>query len=558
MPNTKKSSRTLRSFCFSLLCLSFSLSFFLWNTFPAPVTVFSSQPSPAATLSSCSWSSSLSSSISGGTKHYSVDSSKYTKNKNKKKCDHSIQEQKYKEKDNTTLSSLERFVSVSGGSTSNTKVNENVNVNARDGLLLFVNKRNPLVTQMKRKSEKSSITTSPSVPSNFRSSSLLFRLLDQSGKNNGKSKFNPLVAFSGYSNGDSDGFIETFFDTWTKKIIAINILTFLAGKYNPALVHMGAKVDYKIYYGEWHRFFTPIFLHGNLQHLAINCYSMNSIGGTMESIMSPPVFLATYFISGITGNMLSYYIGSAPRAVGSSTGIAGLLGALGIYAFRHRGILRTDYMMRGVMQTIVLNIWSGLSSSRIDNMGHLGGLLGGAAACYFIGPRYRRRRPPYTGLENKPLFPDTFQQIFKFGRKKNNFALGNSNNKYRRENRKNKGGLNAIQRHANDMAGLGRSGKKSSFFFVGRFTNNVKLPLSFFQAGKGEGEKAKNRRLNNPDSSNSIEETLQEMKRANRQFRRWDSLRKQVQDWTGTSSKTNSNKNNNTNDKNSKNNNRKG
>ena len=328
---------------------------------------------------------------------------------------------------------------------------------------------------------------------------------------------NPLVAFAGYNNGDSDNFIDTYFDTWTKKIIAINILTFIAGKFNPAIVHMGAKVDYKIYYGDWYRLFTPIFLHGNLQHLAINCYSMNSIGGTMESIMSPRTFLATYFISGITGNLLSYYVGSAPRAVGSSTGIAGLLGALGIYAVRHRGILRTDYMMRGVMQTIVLNIWSGLSSSRIDNMGHLGGLLGGAAACYLIGPRYRRRRPPFTGLENKPLLQDTFNKILGKDKQKSNNSLSRSNNGRNRQRGKNGNNNGMILKYRQNNQ------KNNGFFFV----NGISNKLPFF--GRKEMNNSKWPSAN--AKSDSIEQTLKELKQANQQVQKWDGFRKQFQGW---------------------------
>ena len=58
-----------------------------------------------------------------------------------------------------------------------------------------------------------------------------------------------------------------------------------------------------------------------------------------------------------------------------------------------------------MLQVCALNAAFGLSpGSNIDNLGHLGGFLGGAAAGVIFGPRLRRL--PYTGgllLVDEPL-----------------------------------------------------------------------------------------------------------------------------------------------------------
>ncbi|KAH0974701.1 hypothetical protein GBA52_016600, partial [Prunus armeniaca] len=55
----------------------------------------------------------------------------------------------------------------------------------------------------------------------------------------------------------------------------------------------------------------------------VNCYSLNSVGPTMEKISGPNRYLALYFASAIASSAMSYWFSEAP-AVGASGAVFGL------------------------------------------------------------------------------------------------------------------------------------------------------------------------------------------------------------------------------------------
>jgi rhomboid protease GluP len=52
--------------------------------------------------------------------------------------------------------------------------------------------------------------------------------------------------------------------------------------YNYCLICILQKVNEMIAQGQFYRLLTPIFLHGNIAHLLVNCYSLYSLGSTVE------------------------------------------------------------------------------------------------------------------------------------------------------------------------------------------------------------------------------------------------------------------------------------
>eukprot|EP00960_Hanusia_phi_P014991 443034-Hanusia_phi.AAC.3 len=53
-----------------------------------------------------------------------------------------------------------------------------------------------------------------------------------------------------------------------------------------ALLEAGAKITTMILYeGQYYRLITPIFLHGSISHILVNCFSLNAIG---PSVPPPP------------------------------------------------------------------------------------------------------------------------------------------------------------------------------------------------------------------------------------------------------------------------------
>lgn len=76
-------------------------------------------------------------------------------------------------------------------------------------------------------------------------------------------------------------------------------------------------------------------------------------------------------------------------SVGASSAICGLAGALLVYMQRHNNLLEEEgksfqkSLMVSVGATAVIGL---MCASKVDNWGHVGGLLAGAAISFAVGP----------------------------------------------------------------------------------------------------------------------------------------------------------------------------
>ncbi|GER26722.1 rhomboid family protein [Striga asiatica] len=208
---------------------------------------------------------------------------------------------------------------------------------------------------------------------------------------------------------------------WTHIILAANVLVYIAQYFSDGkLLYWGAKINGLISKGQLWRLVTSSFLHANLGHLLINCYSLNSVGPTVEKICGPKRYLAIYITSAITSSAMSYFLCKAP-AVGASGAIFGLVGSFAMFVLRHRSMVKgTEADLKHIAQVIVLNmllankIWNsvmqtiGLLSQGIDNWGHFGGLIGGAAVSWLVGPAWTFESVSYDGRnvfrDKAPIF----------------------------------------------------------------------------------------------------------------------------------------------------------
>ncbi|KAL1564690.1 RHOMBOID-like protein 10, chloroplastic isoform X1 [Salvia divinorum] len=194
-----------------------------------------------------------------------------------------------------------------------------------------------------------------------------------------------------------------FFDgrQWTNILLAANVLVYIAQYASDGnLMFLGAKINSLISKGQLWRLVTSSFLHANIGHLLVNCYSLNSIGPTVENICGPKRYLAIYISSAIASASMSYWFCKAP-AVGASGAIFGLVGSFAMFVLRHRGMVKgTDNDLKHIAQVIAINMTIGLLSQGIDNWGHAGGLLGGAAVSWLLGPSWELQSVARDGRRN--------------------------------------------------------------------------------------------------------------------------------------------------------------
>ena len=162
------------------------------------------------------------------------------------------------------------------------------------------------------------------------------------------------------------------------------VLQILSGH---AFTSLGAKVNSKIAAGQIYRLVTPVVLHGGLMHLAVNCMSLNTLGPAVERQFGRDQFWAVYLASAVGGNFLSYKF--CPNdAVGASSAIFGLVGAMGVYLQRHNDLFgdRGQRMLENLIGSVAVNAAFGMMSKRIDNYAHLGGFLAGGLVAFTVGP----------------------------------------------------------------------------------------------------------------------------------------------------------------------------
>lgn len=177
---------------------------------------------------------------------------------------------------------------------------------------------------------------------------------------------------------------------YTDRILLVNALAFLFLR-NTHWQGRLAKINACISQGEYWRLVTPMFLHHDIIHLLVNCYSLHLLGPPLEAALGPTQYLILYLGSGVCGNLMSYLMTqSAPYhlAVGSSTSIYGLFGALAASMLSARGGISPENQM-WITQVVGLNLVVTFLFN-VDIWGHVGGLLGGAAIYTAIAALHKR------------------------------------------------------------------------------------------------------------------------------------------------------------------------
>jgi rhomboid protease GluP len=155
------------------------------------------------------------------------------------------------------------------------------------------------------------------------------------------------------------------------------------------LEYLGAKFNDAIRAGQLWRFFTPMLLHGSFMHIGFNMYALYAFGTGLERRLGRRRFFLLYILSGFAGSVMSFLFTSG-YSIGASGGIFGLIGAEGVFLYQNRKLFGAQAMkaMQNVVLVVAINLFLGLQP-RIDNWGHIGGLVGGLIFSWFASPLWR-------------------------------------------------------------------------------------------------------------------------------------------------------------------------
>lgn len=130
------------------------------------------------------------------------------------------------------------------------------------------------------------------------------------------------------------------------------------------------------------RWLTAAFVHVNLLHIFMNLWVLGQIGALAERAIGRGLLVASYVVTGVIGNAVSYELAASRQVVmnsaGASGAIMGLIGMAATYAW----LSGQRPAARALAFNILFVLGVGLSLSAggvrlVDNAAHIGGLVAG-------------------------------------------------------------------------------------------------------------------------------------------------------------------------------------
>lgn len=177
----------------------------------------------------------------------------------------------------------------------------------------------------------------------------------------------------------------------TLLFIGLNVLVFLlmvgfgASPTRPAQVHVlawGGSEGYRTLLAhQFWRLLTSNYVHFGIIHLTLNMYCLWGLGQLAEMFYPRRDYYLLYTFTGIAGSVLSValhplYVVSA-GASGAVFGVAGVLLTTLKYGHLPLPAPTRTALFKNILQFAGINLVLGFFVLRVDNAGHLGGLLAG-------------------------------------------------------------------------------------------------------------------------------------------------------------------------------------
>ena len=201
--------------------------------------------------------------------------------------------------------------------------------------------------------------------------------------------------------------MKTRFKFYAFKLCLLIVVVFAIQVFVPAFTELLVLND--LAFKEMWRFFSAIFLHGSLLHLAYNLFALALFGSILEKLIGSRKFLLIFFISGILANLISVNFYSS--SLGASGAIFGIIGAL--VAIRPMLIVWAFGMpmpifIAGVLWGIgdLLGAIGFLIGNPIDNTGniaHLSGMFFGFIFGLLFRDFKRARKESKIDIEEKAI-----------------------------------------------------------------------------------------------------------------------------------------------------------
>ncbi|HJU72493.1 MAG TPA: rhomboid family intramembrane serine protease [Gemmatimonadaceae bacterium] len=165
-----------------------------------------------------------------------------------------------------------------------------------------------------------------------------------------------------------------------RTLLIANILVFFLQETLPAFANAMVFVPRLVLVRPW-SIVTYMFLHGGLMHILFNMLGLFFFGSRVEERLGSRRFTILYFLSGISGAILSFFFSPYAPIIGASAGVFGVMMAFAYYWPNEPiliwGVLPVPARVLVIITTL-LALWSGLGGVRsgVAHFAHLGGYAG--------------------------------------------------------------------------------------------------------------------------------------------------------------------------------------
>ena len=163
-------------------------------------------------------------------------------------------------------------------------------------------------------------------------------------------------------------------------LLTANVAAFVLQNAYPQVQYFGVFSPRFILLQPW-TLITYMFLHGSFTHILFNMLGLWFFGPRVEDRMGTRRFTTMYFLSGMTGALLSFILSPGASLVGASAGVFGVMLCFARYWPDHPihiwGIIPVPARILVIITTVGA-IWSGFGGrgGNIAHFAHLGGYAG--------------------------------------------------------------------------------------------------------------------------------------------------------------------------------------
>jgi membrane associated rhomboid family serine protease len=196
---------------------------------------------------------------------------------------------------------------------------------------------------------------------------------------------------------------------WVQRLLIANILIYFVQLTVPGFTEMMAFVPSAILARPW-TVITYMFVHDphGWSHIVFNMLTLYFFGPRVEQRLGMERFFSLYFISGISGALLSFVFSPYAPIVGASGAIFGVMLAFARFWPRDQimlwGILPIEARWLVAFATLIALFGIG---SGVAHFAHLGGFAGGFLYLLFIDSRQGTKRFKKKATDGPPS--DTLQ-----------------------------------------------------------------------------------------------------------------------------------------------------